>query len=199
MPSVCRHCAPQVSASDCRTIPRSPAKAGTHSSVRKRTGARIPWSRDVQLRRLRQEARAQRIRSKEGQQRLGARSMTFAYAPEPCRLPAPRTAGRLDWDRDVPLRSPLRRDSLRRCGVLAGLPSRSSPAGRAKAGEPHFRQLEPHRRLAAADRRAQSGGLVRVFSYSCRRATTGSTRAALAAGMQQATKAAAADRQRSRR
>jgi hypothetical protein len=31
------------------------------------------------------------------------------------------------------------------------------------SGEPNFRELEPHRRLPAADREAQSGGLVRVF------------------------------------
>ena len=31
------------------------------------------------------------------------------------------------------------------------------------SGEPNFRELEPHRRLPAADREAQSGGPVRVF------------------------------------
>jgi len=40
--------------------------------------------------------------------------------------------------------------------------------------------------VAAPDRGAQSHGLVCPFFYSCRRATTGSTRAALAAGKQQA-------------
>jgi hypothetical protein len=57
---------------------------------------------------------------------------------------------------------------------------------------PAFRELEAVERMAKADWAATGRCLIRLCSYSCRRATTGSTLAALIAGKEQAAKAAAA-------
>ena len=58
------------------------------------------------------------------------------------------------------------------CQKLAGLPSRSSPEGRAKDGGPNFRELEPEGGLAHGSRLLQANRLNRQV-VDCRPAVIG--------------------------